>query len=85
MDEEYEGQVCSRCGNPALTLQDGMLICEACGTQAEVHSCFRVEQCMLVCDMQYCEICDMQYCEICDMLTLAWLEQWKVLQCHRIS
>jgi predicted amidophosphoribosyltransferase len=36
MEEEAEDQVCSRCGMPALVLHNGLLVCEACGTQAEV-------------------------------------------------
>lgn len=36
MEEEAEDQVCSRCGTPALVLHNGLLVCEACGTQAEV-------------------------------------------------
>lgn len=35
MEEEAEDQVCSRCGMPALVLHNGLLVCEACGTQAE--------------------------------------------------
>ena len=36
MEEEAEDQICSRCGMPALVLHNGLLVCEACGTQAEV-------------------------------------------------
>lgn len=36
MDEIGEGQACSRCGMAALVLHNGLLVCEACGTQAEV-------------------------------------------------
>lgn len=36
MDEDAEGQVCSRCGMPSLVIHNGLLVCEACGTQAEV-------------------------------------------------
>ncbi len=36
MEEEAEDQLCSRCGMPALVLHNGLLVCEACGTQAEV-------------------------------------------------
>lgn len=36
MDEVGEGQACSRCGMVALVLHNGLLVCEACGTQAEV-------------------------------------------------
>lgn len=36
MDEVGEGQACNRCGMAALVLHNGLLVCEACGTQAEV-------------------------------------------------
>ena len=36
MEEDAGDQVCSRCGVAALVLQNGLLVCEACGTQAEV-------------------------------------------------
>ena len=36
MEEVAEGQACSRCGMAALVLHNGLLVCEACGTQAEV-------------------------------------------------